>query len=169
MSLIEVNTSPQAIAAQDRSAPGKVTGKLKRALDAMIWQGLNRAEAANQAGMAEHSLYVALTRPHVKAYYRQQLDVLRTSERARNIHTLAEVRDQKSNQMARVQAVKALEQLADDESTARTAAYRFAPGVVIVVAQPGAVMAHERGNTAKPLIEHDVGSDAMGNDMGNGE
>lgn len=142
----------QQLAAEGRSAPGKVTGKLKTALHAMIWLGMKRAEAAAHSGLKEQSLYVALARPHVRGYYLQQLEVLRTSERARNIHTLAEVRDQTSNQMARVTAVKALEQLEDQPAS--VAARANPPGLVIVIQSP-ALMEHQRSIEAKPLIEHD--------------
>lgn len=135
-SLVDRQPVTPAEAAQDRSAPGKVSGRLKCAMDALIWRGLSRAEAAQCANMSEHSLYAALRKPHVKAYYLAELDVLRTSERARNIHTLAEVRDQKSNQMARVQAVKALEQISDDEGQA-TARANSLPGLQIVIVQGG--------------------------------
>lgn len=131
----------------------KVTGKNKAAIHAMVWEGLNRKDAAAKAGLKDHALYVALTKPHVKAYYLKQLDVLRTSERARNIHTLAEVRDQTSNQMARVQAVKALEQISDDEQVNRTA--QSAPGMVIIVQGGASLMAHERGFSHKPLINNE--------------
>lgn len=104
-----------AEAAKERSLPGKVTGKLKRAIDAMIMDGLTRRKAAELAGLSEFSLYIAFKKPHVSAYFKGMLQVLRENERARNIHALIEVRDQDGNQMARVQAVKALEQLADDE------------------------------------------------------
>lgn len=97
----------------------------------MVWHGMNRLDAANHARLSEHSLYVALRRSHVKAYYLSELEVLRSSERARNIHALVEVRDQTSNQMARVQAVKALEQL-DDEPPA-AAHKQTLPGLVVVV------------------------------------
>lgn len=97
----------------DRSLPGKVTGRLKRAMDALVWEGLPRAQAAAKGPMSEHSLYDALRRPHVRAYYLQQLEVLRLSTRARNIRVLEEIRDDDANQMARVQAIKALEQMSD--------------------------------------------------------
>lgn len=100
----------------------------------MVWQGLTRRQAAEAANFKEHSLYVAFRKPHVKAYYLSEMEVLRTSEKARNIHTLCEVRDQTSNQMARVNAVKALEQI--DEAPERAAAART-PGVVIVIGQSG--------------------------------
>lgn len=109
----------------------KITPRVRDAIHNMVWLGLKRDEAATNAGIKDNSLYIALRRPDVKAYYLKELDVLRTSERARNIHTLAEVRDQTSNQMARVQAVKALEQISDEEQGNRTA--QSSPGMVIVI------------------------------------
>lgn len=131
----------------------RVTGKNKAAIDAMVWEGLKRSEAAAKAGLKDHALYVALTKPHVKAYYSQQLEVLRTSERARNIHTLAEVRDQTANQMARVQAVKALEQIDDGEQAARGS--QTLPGLQIVIVQAGPLIAQQAHIDDKPLISHD--------------
>jgi hypothetical protein len=131
----------QAIEAKGRSAPGKVTGKLKAAIGVMVWEGLKRPDAAAKAGLSDHGLREALRRPHVKAHYLSELEVLRTSERARNIHALVDVRDS-SNQMARVQAVKALEQLSDDQQA--NAQRVQTPGLVIQInMQPG---------TAAPVV-----------------
>lgn len=113
----------------DRSAPGQVTGRLKRAMDALIWEGLPRAQAAAKGPISEHSLYYALRKPHVRAYYLQQLEVLRLSTRARNIHVLSEIRDSDSNQMARVQAIKALEQMS--EAAPATSSDNPLPGLTI--------------------------------------
>jgi len=124
----------QAIEAKDRSAPRRVTGKLKTALDTMVWQGARRAEAALTAGMTDHSLRAALKKPHVKAYYLAELDVLRTSERSRNIFRLTEIREQTANQMAAINAIKALEQMGDEAQTA--AGSMRSPGVVIVIGGP---------------------------------
>jgi hypothetical protein len=103
----------QAIAAKGRSGALTVSGKLKVALDEMLYKGSRRPEAATAAGMSDHGLREALKKPHVKAYYNSGLEVLRTSERARNISALAQVRDDSENDMARVSAAKALEQLAE--------------------------------------------------------
>lgn len=127
--------TPQA----PRKAPRqlRITKQIRAAIEQMVWHGLKRADAAKAAGLKDNSLYVALRRPDVKAHYLAELDVLRTSERARNIHTLAEVRDQTSNQMARVQAVKALEQI--DEQAAESGNRSNAlPGLQIVVVTNGA-------------------------------
>lgn len=122
------------------SKPGKelrITRKVRTAIHAMVWEGLKRADAAEKAGIKDNSLYIALRRPDVKAFYMRELDVLRTSERARNIHTLAEVRDQTSNQMARVQAVKALEQI-DEQAAEGSGRSNALPGLQIVVVTAGA-------------------------------
>jgi hypothetical protein len=109
--------STRAEAVIDRSVKGGVSGRLKRALDAMVWGGLPRAQAAEKANISEHGLWDALRKAHVREYYKQQLDVLRLSTHARNIHVLEEIRDSTKNHMARVQAIKALEQLCDDLPT----------------------------------------------------
>lgn len=116
-------------------------------MDALIWEGKSRAEAAKRANMSEHSLYAALRKPHVKAYYLTELDVLRTSERARNIHRAVEIREQSSNQMAALGAIKLLEQIDGDaaQSGNRTAL----PGMQIVIVQAGSAAPHV-------VLEHGV-------------
>jgi len=141
------------LAAIDRSARRKVTGRLKRALDAMVWDNNTDSEAAVIAKMNVLSIRNALQRPHVKAYYLAQREVLRARESARNIHTLINVRDQTSNQMARVQAVKTLEQISDDPIA--QSARMTTPGIVIVLTAGAAHMAHDRETDAKPLIDHE--------------
>jgi len=102
----------QAIAAKDRSGKLTVSGKLQRALDLML-EGSRRDDAAKQAGMTPHGLREALKKPHVRAYWNGGLQVMRESERAKNVLALADVRDTSDNDMARVSAAKALEQIAD--------------------------------------------------------
>jgi hypothetical protein len=84
----------------------------------------------------------------VKAWYLAQLDVLRTSARARNIHRLVAIRDA-ANNMPAVNAIKALEQI-DDEARS-TQAMQRAPGLqIVVIAAPQALPAQT------PVIEHDT-------------
>jgi hypothetical protein len=153
----------QQLAAQGRTSPGKVTGKLKAALDAMVWDGLKRDDAAAKAGLSIHGLREALRRPHVRHHYLAQLEVLRTSARARNIHVLEEIRDDSGNAMARVQAVKALEQL--DNEQQGSAAARTSPGFAIVVVTDGSHTAHMREIDGKSLISQDAVSH-QGDDKG---
>jgi hypothetical protein len=121
----------QAIAAQDRSAKGKVTGRLKRALDEMVWGGSCRTDAARIAGMTDHSLREALKKPHVKAYYLPELGVLRESGRAKTFHRLEALRDQDDNKAAAVKACQVLEQIGDEELGRRSG--NVTPGLVIVI------------------------------------
>ena len=108
----------QALAVEGRSARLRVTGRLRTAIEAMAWQGARRDEAAVAAGLTDHSLRAALRKPHVKAFYLGELDVLRTSEKARNIHALCSIRDASENAMAKVSAIKTLESLSDETPVA---------------------------------------------------
>lgn len=122
----------QALAAKDRSAPGKVTGRLRTAIEQMVWHSARRADAATTAGMTDHSLRTALKKAHVLAYMRAELGALRESERPRTLNRLAELRDQDENKNAAVSAAKALEQLSD-EAYRTPAGPITAPGLVIVI------------------------------------
>ena len=119
----------QAIAAKDRSAPRKVTGRLRAALIEMIWRGSRRADAAQAAGMTDHSLREAMRKPHVKAFYLAELGDLRESERPRTFHRLVELRDQDENRNAAVAAAKTLEAVSDEQQTRPSGAEQ--PGVTI--------------------------------------
>lgn len=110
----------------------RITAKVRTAIDAMVWQGLTRDKAAEAAGLKDHSLYVAFRSPHVKAYYLNELEVLRTSERARNINRLCEIRDA-ANNMPAVNAIKALEQIEDDRGSISGSSRHQVPGVIVVV------------------------------------
>jgi hypothetical protein len=152
----------QAIAAKDRSGKLTVSGKLKRALDAMLFEASRRADAAQSAGMTDHGLREAFKKPHVMAYYNRGLQVLRESERARNISALVEVRDNAGNQMARVQAAKALEQLSEEEAKRSPAGGHVSlPGLTIqIINTPPAPLGREIDVTpvAIPVAERDSSS-----------
>lgn len=129
-------------------------GKLRVALDLMVWEGLPRKEAAAKAGMTEHGLYKALRKPPVRAAYLAECEVLRTSGRARRIHRLEEMVEQNDNKAAVINAALALDRIdAVEQSTARSTT----PGltIVVVTSQPGALMTHQRTIEANPLISHD--------------
>jgi hypothetical protein len=83
-----VPATRQAAAIPGRSRRNAVTGKLKSALDFMVWDGLKRNDAAIAAGLAESSLRFALRKPHVLAYFRAETASLRENMRARNLHRL---------------------------------------------------------------------------------
>jgi hypothetical protein len=125
--------SPQAVNDRsDRSPPLRVGGKLRQALLLMVWEGLPYNTAAERCNLRVHSMREALERPHVLAFIRSQKQVMRTAASGANILALTEVRDQRDNQMARVQAVKALEQLSDTDQ-ARGGSAPAQPGLTIQI------------------------------------
>jgi hypothetical protein len=88
--------------------------------------------------MVDSSLRFALRKPHVLAHYDAELATLRTSLRARNVHRLDSIADKSGNDMARVQAVKTLEGLADASEERHSTGLTRSPGVVIVIQQAAA-------------------------------
>jgi hypothetical protein len=87
----------------------------------MVWGDGERRylpdnEAAAKSGLNVLTIRLALQRPHVLAYYREQREVLRARESPANIHRLCEIRDAADNLPA-VNAIRALEQLGGDEQT----------------------------------------------------
>jgi hypothetical protein len=121
----------QAIAAQNRSLPGRVTGKLYKAVEAMVWEGASRKQAAQAASLTDHGLRQALRRPHVLAFYLAECEVLRTSGKAKRLHRLEELALQDENKNAAVAAIKTAEQIVDDP-VKRVGAVA-SPGIVIRV------------------------------------
>lgn len=117
--------------------PLKITRQVRTAIEAMVWQGLKREDAANHAGMKDNSLYVALRRPDVKAFYLAECEVLRTSGKARRIHRLNAMVEQDDNKAAVINAAMALERINGGDS-AGASSTSAAPGVVIQILTPAA-------------------------------
>jgi hypothetical protein len=123
----------QAAAIPGRSARNKVTGKLKVALDLMVWSGEKRADAAAKAGLADASLRGALRKPHVLQHYNAEPAALRTSLRAKNIHRLDTIADNSKNDMAKVAAIKTMEVIADQADEKQRPGNALLPGLQIVI------------------------------------
>jgi hypothetical protein len=103
----------------------------------MVWGDGERRylpdnEAAAIAGLNVISIRNALTKPHVLAYYREQREVLRARESPANIHRLCEIRDAADN-MPAVNAIRALEQIGDEQQTNRP--NTPTPGISIRIVQ----------------------------------
>lgn len=140
-----------------KSKPLQVTGRLRQAIEHMVWRGWPRDQAATAAELTPHALYTALRKAHVKAFYMSELEVLRTSERARNVHRLVEIRDKAEN-MPAVQAIGMLERMADDNSLMRSGTSAATPGVTIHIHAAPQDDTHSqpvRVIDANPLITHD--------------
>jgi hypothetical protein len=116
------------------------SGKVRAAINNMIWQGYDREQAAKAAGLQPKSLYYALRKIHVKQYYLQQLDVLRTSAQARAFHRLEALSQQDRNQAAAVKACQVVLGHSDAEPSLGHRAR--APGLIVqlVTEQPAKVI-----------------------------
>jgi hypothetical protein len=147
----------QAAAIPGRSARNKVTGKLKTALDLMVWENLRRKEAAEKAGLADASLRFAFRKPHVMAYYHAELAALRNNLRAHNVHRLDKIADGSANDMAKVAAVKALEIIADQADEKQRPGTALLPALQIVIVSGGTAPPKVIGPAQlqpAPTIEH---------------
>lgn len=130
-----MNAIAKTISQSDKPKDAKalrISPRIRSAIDLMVWDGLTDNKAAVKIGITVTAIRLALKLPHVRAFYRAELEVLRQSESAQNIHALRQVRNQKSNQMARVAAVKALEQLNDAQGVDGSG-QSVRPGVVIQI------------------------------------
>lgn len=119
----------------DRKALGKrkdrIGPRLKAALNLMIWQGMQDGEAAARAGITVYLLRDNLKRAVVRRYLSEQREVLIARESGRNIAALVSVRDESTNGMARIAAVRAIESLEVETSAPPGRAER--PGLIIVI------------------------------------
>jgi hypothetical protein len=130
----------------------RISAKVRTAIEAMVWEGLKRDEAAEKAGLKDNSLYVAFMKPDVKAYYAQQCEVLRTSGRARRIHRLEAMLEQSDNKAAVINAALALESIGTDQATVNTQ-QSAVPGVVIQIVTHAPAPAVTDTRLTQPVID----------------
>jgi hypothetical protein len=105
------DTAQPSTAATRRSQPGRVEGKVQAACDLIVHQGIEWDQAAVKVGLTVRAMRLALKRPHVLAYLKQEKLVLLASITAQNPRRLAQLRDQNSNPAASVRAAVALDQM----------------------------------------------------------
>jgi hypothetical protein len=108
------------------------SAKVRAALELMVWQGAHRDDAAKAAGLRPKSLYHALQKAHCKAWYLGQLDVLRTSGRARRFHRLEQLAEQDDNRMAAVAAIRLAEGQVESGTT-RGNMLPSVPGLIVQI------------------------------------
>lgn len=119
------------LARKQTTKPLRVTPRVKRAIEAMVYDAADYQTAAATAGISTYRLRVALSKPHVAALLKSEMHVLRAARSPKNFHRLCEIADADNN-MPAVNAIKALEQL--DAETAMKSGNAQAPGVTIIIA-----------------------------------
>jgi hypothetical protein len=116
-----------------RSDRGKVTGRLKTALELVVNEGLDPYEAATKVGLHRRTMRLALNKRHVLTHLRAAREVLRTTASAQNIHYAIAMRAGSTNEMARLGAMKFIE--GNDEETQQRRGSISSPGLVIQIVQ----------------------------------
>lgn len=147
----------------DKKRAPQVTGKLKRALDLMVFgdgeteKTYDHITAPRAVGFNCASMRKALDRPHVQRYLREAKQVFRQSVSGANILVLKRIRDDSGNSMARLGSIKLLEQLDERAPTSQATQRNVQPGVVVIVnANPGpGVMTHQGIIEVNPLQSND--------------
>jgi hypothetical protein len=126
--------SPPIAASGSRSADRakRIPQGVKAACLLMIEEGVDFITAAKANGLQPDTMRRWLHRPEVMGFLRRERAAFRQAVCAANESVLAEIRDDREgNQMARVHAVKTLEQLEDSE-VAKPGNVQT-PGIVIVI------------------------------------
>jgi hypothetical protein len=129
--------------ARNKQPPLRITKRIRDAVDTMVTRGIAYDQAAAEHGIATRHMRLALAKPHVIAYHQQQLKVLRGARSARNFHRLCEIADAENN-MPAVQAIRALEQISDDQTNTKQTT---SPGVTIRIVNVAATPAQHEQTT----------------------
>ena len=149
----ELAFSDNSRLARNKTPPPRITKRIREAIDVMVERGLSYDRAAAECGIATRHMRLALSKPHIIAYYKAQCQVLRVSHSARNIHRLAEIRDADNN-MPAVNAIKALEQLGDEQTNNKQT--NATPGVTIRIVNIATQPQHEQTNIVDGALTQNV-------------
>lgn len=113
------------------TTPDPMTPKRRALIDGMVWRGLKLTEAAIEAGMTERNARMCAQDPKFRAALNAEMAAFKASQRPRNVHRLAELRDQNEAKGAAVQAIRTLEELAQQAEAAPPSDVR--PGIVVII------------------------------------
>lgn len=113
--------------------PINVSGRIRVALELMVFDGLTARQAAEGSGLAVKSLHAMLCQPKYAQAYRRLLEVRRTSEQARSFQRLLELRDQERHMPVALAATRQILGLGDRGGGQGAAA----GGVTVNVVSPG--------------------------------
>lgn len=111
----------------------RIVGRLRHALDLMIWgdetgKPVDWNDAARAMNISARSMRKSLERQAVRAYLREQKQVVRATISAKSLWRLDELAAQRSNMNAAVNAIRVID---EGEATAPTGGGNQTPGVTI--------------------------------------
>ena len=122
----------------------------------MVLDALPRREAAEKAGITEHTLYKAMRKPTVMAYMRSQMQVLRESAAARTIAKAEQLMDKAQSEHVQADMTKwlaGLEGISPTQRIENTHIHRNTqPGLVLnlIIGEPARMIdsqVHEGENS----------------------
>lgn len=129
--------APITLNQRSQPAANRLTAKVKQAVELMVWSGKPFDQAAAEVGLTTRAMRLALAKPHVMAFYRSEMQVLRSAEHPRSIHRLAQIRDKADN----MPAVVAAKHLLETEQTNNNNSNATSPGVTIRIVNQTALVA----------------------------
>ncbi len=91
-------------APQQTPSKGRISPRLRRAVEAIVWEGADRAKAAEIAGMHPNSLRLAFKRPHVKALMRKEFAELREGAPFKAYANIVQLGDAANSEDVRLRA-----------------------------------------------------------------
>jgi hypothetical protein len=121
---------------------GRISKRTRVAIEALCFDGLTRADAAEKAGISDNWLYQQLRRPEVLALRRQLMEVMRTSEGSRTIARAVHLADNAQSEHVRNDANQWLAGIAGIVPVSRSehthAHVHTMPGLTIIHSIPDA-------------------------------
>ena len=139
----ELAFSDNSRLARNKTPPLRITKRVKRAIELIVHEAMPFDQAAREVDFSLRALRLAMNKPHVMQFYKQECEVFRDCRRARNYQRLAEIADDQNN-MPAVNAIKTmmgveLEQTNNKQTTS--------PGVTIRIVNVAATPSqHEQTN-----------------------
>lgn len=112
---------------------GGLTRRRQKLVEQMFWSGFPRDAAAKASGMTVRGARMALKAPGVMAYYRQQLALLRETERPRSLHRIAELRDGAESEKVSLEAAKTLAHEPTESRTSFNMNVMVTPGYIVQI------------------------------------
>jgi hypothetical protein len=140
---------PDATIAELEADTIGVSGRIRVVIEAIVFEGMTRAQAAEKAGLPIQSARSMLCQPKYLKAMERALQVRRTLERPRNFQRMVELRDQDRHLPVALAAARTLDGLGDRGSVANGAG-----SVTVNVMSPGWIIQPPAARMqANPLID----------------
>lgn len=104
-----ITAPPDKSAPKAYLVPKSIPPRIRKAITAMVFDGLKRPEAAAAVGLTDNTLYRYLRMPEALKFYRNECEVLRTGQRHKNLHRAVALRDEDKSGKVVIDAMKFLE------------------------------------------------------------